>query len=34
VSATPILETKDLGLDIGGATILSGVGLDVREGGI
>src|SRR5471030_980074 len=32
VSATPILETKDLGLDIGGATILSGVGLDVREG--
>jgi branched-chain amino acid transport system ATP-binding protein len=33
VSATPtILATKDLGLDIGGATILSGVGLDVREG--
>jgi branched-chain amino acid transport system ATP-binding protein len=33
VSATPtILETKDLGLDIGGATILSGVGLDVRAG--
>jgi branched-chain amino acid transport system ATP-binding protein len=24
--------TRDLGLDIGGATILSGVGLDVREG--
>jgi branched-chain amino acid transport system ATP-binding protein len=32
VSATPILATRDLGLDIGGATILSGVGLDVREG--
>jgi branched-chain amino acid transport system ATP-binding protein len=32
VSATPILATRNLGLDIGGATILSGVGLDVREG--
>jgi len=32
VSATPILATRDLGLDIGGATILSGVGLEVREG--
>jgi len=32
VSASPILATKDLGLDIGGATIVSGVGLDVREG--
>jgi branched-chain amino acid transport system ATP-binding protein len=32
VSAHPILVTKDLGLDIGGATILSGVGLDVCEG--
>jgi branched-chain amino acid transport system ATP-binding protein len=32
VSATPILATKDLGLDIGGATIVSGVELDVREG--
>jgi branched-chain amino acid transport system ATP-binding protein len=32
VSASPILATTDLGLDIGGATILSGVGLEVREG--
>ena len=32
MSATPILATKDLGLDIGGATILSGVGLEVRAG--
>jgi branched-chain amino acid transport system ATP-binding protein len=32
VSASPILATRDLGLDIGGATIVSGVGLDVREG--
>ncbi|HVC85938.1 MAG TPA: ABC transporter ATP-binding protein [Gaiellaceae bacterium] len=32
MSASPILATKDLGLDIGGATIVSGVGLDVREG--
>jgi branched-chain amino acid transport system ATP-binding protein len=32
VSATPILVTKDLGLDIGGATILSDVELEVREG--
>jgi branched-chain amino acid transport system ATP-binding protein len=32
VSASPILATRDLGLDIGGATILAGVGLEVREG--
>jgi branched-chain amino acid transport system ATP-binding protein len=32
VSANPILATRDLGLDIGGATIVSGVGLEVREG--
>jgi branched-chain amino acid transport system ATP-binding protein len=32
VSASPILATKDLGLDIGGATIVAGVGLEVREG--
>jgi branched-chain amino acid transport system ATP-binding protein len=32
VSATPILATSDLGLDIGGATIVSGVGLEVGEG--
>jgi branched-chain amino acid transport system ATP-binding protein len=32
VSATPILATRNLGLDIGGATILSGVELEVREG--
>ena len=32
MSATPILATSDLGLDIGGATIVSGVGLEVGEG--
>jgi branched-chain amino acid transport system ATP-binding protein len=32
LSVSPILATKDLGLDIGGATILSGVELAVREG--
>jgi len=32
VSAPPILATRDLGLDIGGATIVAGVGLEVREG--
>jgi branched-chain amino acid transport system ATP-binding protein len=32
VSANPILATRNLGLDIGGATILSGVELEVREG--
>jgi branched-chain amino acid transport system ATP-binding protein len=32
VSADPILATRDLGLDIGGATIVAGVGLEVREG--
>src|SRR5947209_12552447 len=32
VSASPILATRDLGLVIGGATIVAGVGLDVREG--
>ncbi|HEV8461825.1 MAG TPA: ABC transporter ATP-binding protein [Gaiellaceae bacterium] len=32
MSATPILATRDLGLDIGGATIVSGVGLEVHEG--
>jgi branched-chain amino acid transport system ATP-binding protein len=32
VSATPILATSDLGLDIGGATIVTGVGLEVGEG--
>jgi branched-chain amino acid transport system ATP-binding protein len=32
VSASPVLATRDLGLDIGGATIVSGVGLEVREG--
>jgi branched-chain amino acid transport system ATP-binding protein len=32
VSATPILATRDLGLDIGGATIVSGVELEVGEG--
>src|SRR5947209_1763508 len=32
VSASPILATRDLGLVIGGATIVSGVGLEVREG--
>ncbi len=32
MSASPILATSDLGLDIGGATIVAGVGLEVREG--
>jgi branched-chain amino acid transport system ATP-binding protein len=32
VSATPILATSGLGLDIGGATIVAGVGLEVGEG--
>jgi len=32
VSVSPILATRDLGLDIGGATIVAGVGLEVREG--
>jgi branched-chain amino acid transport system ATP-binding protein len=32
VSASPILVTKDLGLDIGGATIVAEVGLEVGEG--
>ena len=32
MSASPILATRDLGLVIGGATIVAGVGLDVREG--
>src|ERR1051325_864925 len=32
LNASPILATRDLGLDIGGATILSGVGLEVRTG--
>jgi branched-chain amino acid transport system ATP-binding protein len=32
VSASPILATKNLGLDIGGATIVADVGLEVREG--
>ena len=32
MSASPILATRDLGLVIGGATIVSGVGLEVREG--
>ena len=32
MSASPILATKDLGLDIGGATIVADVGLEVREG--
>ena len=32
MSASPILATRDLGLDIGGATIVAGVGLEVREG--
>ena len=31
-TATPILATRDLGLDIGGARILAGVSLEVREG--
>jgi branched-chain amino acid transport system ATP-binding protein len=32
VSASPILATRNLGLDIGGATIVADVGLEVREG--
>ena len=32
MSESPILVTRELGLDIGGATIVAGVGLDVREG--
>jgi branched-chain amino acid transport system ATP-binding protein len=32
VSATPILATRNLGLVIGGATIVAGVELEVREG--
>jgi branched-chain amino acid transport system ATP-binding protein len=32
VSASPILVTRDLGLVIGGATIVADVGLEVREG--
>jgi branched-chain amino acid transport system ATP-binding protein len=32
VSAPPVLSTTDLGLDIGGATIVAGVGLQVGEG--
>jgi branched-chain amino acid transport system ATP-binding protein len=32
VSESPILATKDLGLVIGGATIVAGVELEVREG--
>jgi branched-chain amino acid transport system ATP-binding protein len=32
VSASPILVTRDLGLVIGGATIVTDVGLEVREG--
>jgi branched-chain amino acid transport system ATP-binding protein len=32
VSASPILATKNLGLDIGGATIVADVELEVREG--
>jgi branched-chain amino acid transport system ATP-binding protein len=32
VSAHPILATRDLGLVIGGATIVAGVELEVREG--
>jgi branched-chain amino acid transport system ATP-binding protein len=32
VSASPILATRDLGLDIGGATIVAGVGLEIGEG--
>jgi branched-chain amino acid transport system ATP-binding protein len=32
VSASPILATRDLGLAIGGATIVTDVGLEVREG--
>ncbi|HET7137444.1 MAG TPA: ABC transporter ATP-binding protein [Gaiellaceae bacterium] len=32
MSASPILATRDLGLVIGGATIVADVGLEVREG--
>ncbi len=32
MSASPILVTKGLGLDIGGATIVADVGLEVRHG--
>ena len=32
MSASPILATRDLGLVIGGATIVTDVGLEVREG--
>ena len=32
MSANPILATRDLGLVIGGATIVADVGLEVREG--
>jgi len=32
VGATPILATRSLGLDIGGATIVADVSLEVREG--
>ncbi len=32
MSASPILATRDLGLVIGGATIVAGVELEVREG--
>jgi branched-chain amino acid transport system ATP-binding protein len=32
LSASPILATRDLGLVIGGATIVADVGLEVREG--
>ena len=32
MSASPILATRNLGLDIGGATIVADVGLEVREG--
>jgi branched-chain amino acid transport system ATP-binding protein len=32
VSASPILATRDLGLVIGGATIVAGVELEVRQG--
>jgi branched-chain amino acid transport system ATP-binding protein len=32
VSTSPILATRDLGLVIGGATIVADVGLEVREG--
>jgi branched-chain amino acid transport system ATP-binding protein len=32
VSASPILATRNLGLDIGGATIVADVGLEVSEG--